>query len=135
MPDVRRRKGVNVILVAEEAAGVQTLRAILKTRHRILGVVTSADALTHRGATVRGVAEAAGCPIWPATTVRDPRFGDRLREAGVEVLLTQRGRAVRRSPDRSRGIAGACYRQLQSASGAVAGIFGPQRTELGYIQR
>ena len=87
MPDVRRRKGVNVILVAEEAAGVQTLRAILKTRHRILGVVTSADALTHRGATVRGVAEAAGCPIWPATTVRDPRFGDRLREAGVEVLL------------------------------------------------
>lgn len=87
MAEAPLRHGVSLVLVAEEAAGVQTLRAILKTRHRIAGVVTSAGVRSQRGATVRGVAEAAGFPIWPATAVRDPQFGDRLRDAGVDVLL------------------------------------------------
>lgn len=87
MPEPRRRQGVKVVLVAEEAAGIQTLRAVLKTRHRVIGVITSADVKSQRGATVRGVAEAAGCPTFPATAVRDPELGDMLREAGVDVLL------------------------------------------------
>jgi methionyl-tRNA formyltransferase len=88
MSEWRRRKGVNVVLVAGEAAGIQTLRAILKTRHRIVGVVASSQAdAPQRGATVRGVAEANGCRIWPGTAVRDPHFGTILREASVDVLL------------------------------------------------
>jgi len=83
----RRRKGVNVLLVAEEAAGIQTLRAILKTRHRIAGVVTASDGAPPRGATVRGVAQTAGCRRWPGPAVRDPRFADVLRDANVDVLL------------------------------------------------
>jgi len=83
----RRRKGVNVLLVAEEAAGIQTLRAILKTRHRLAGVVTSAQGEPQRGATVRGVAEAAGCRIWPGSAVRDAHFAALLREARVDALL------------------------------------------------
>lgn len=87
MSEWARRKGVNVMLVAEEAAGIQTLRAILRTRHRIVGIVTSADAEPQRGATVRGVAETTGCRIWPGAVVRDPDFATVLREARVDVLL------------------------------------------------
>lgn len=83
----RRRKGVNVLLVAEEAAGVQALRSILKSRHRVVGVVTASDGQLQRGASVRGVAETARCRTWPAAAVRDPCFGRMLREARVDVLL------------------------------------------------
>lgn len=83
----RRPKDANVLLVAEEAAGIQTLRAILNSRHRLTGVVTSADDYPRRGATVRGVAESNGCCIWPADSIQHPGFADALREAGVDVLL------------------------------------------------
>lgn len=87
MPDTQRHRGVNVVLVAEEAAGVQTLRALLQTAHRVVGVVTSPNAGMTRGATVRAVAERLGCNVWPSTVVRDPGFGAVLREARVDVLL------------------------------------------------
>ena len=87
MPDTRRHGGVNVLLVAEEAAGVQTLRALLQTDHRVVGVVTSQNAGMMRGATVRGVAERLGCNVWPSAAVRDPCFGAAVREARVDVLL------------------------------------------------
>lgn len=86
MFDWRRPKGVNVLLVAEGAAGIQTLRAILQTRHRMVGVVSSADGAA-RGATVRGVAEGLGCATWPADVVREADFGAVIRSAGVDVLL------------------------------------------------
>lgn len=87
MPGDVRGTGVKVLLVAEEAAGIQTLRAIAATRHCIVGVVTSDEPNARRGATVRDVAVALGCPIWPADVVRDPRFGGAVRDAGVDVLL------------------------------------------------
>lgn len=87
MPDKWRFGGVKVLLVAEEAAGVQTLRALLETDHRIVGVVTSENGGIHRGATVRGVAESLGCRVWPPGAVQNPDFGLTVREAGVDVLL------------------------------------------------
>jgi methionyl-tRNA formyltransferase len=86
MPELRLQ-GVNVLLVAEEAAGVQTLRAILKSRHRLVAVVTSADDGQRHGATVRGVAESNGCTLYRASVVREPAFADIVREARVDVLL------------------------------------------------
>ncbi|MGQ0522193.1 MAG: methionyl-tRNA formyltransferase [Betaproteobacteria bacterium] len=83
----RRPADVKVLLVAEEAAGIQTLRAILNSRHRLVGVVTSDDEGARRGATVRGVAESNGCQLWPAQSVGAPDFAQVLREAGVDVLL------------------------------------------------
>lgn len=82
-----RPHGVNVLLVAEEAAGVQTLRAILKSRHRLAAVVTSGDQGQRRGATVRGVAESNGCKLYQASVVREPAFADIVRQARVDVLL------------------------------------------------
>ena len=87
MLEWRRPRKVNVLLVAEEAAGVQTLRAILNGGHRLIGVVTSDAADLRRGATVHGVAESNGCRLWPADSVRRAGFADELRAAGVDVLL------------------------------------------------
>jgi methionyl-tRNA formyltransferase len=86
MPDLRPHS-VNVLLVAEEAAGVQTLRAILKSRHRLVGVVTSPHEDERRGATVRGVAENHACRLYPASVVREPGFASVVREVEVDVLL------------------------------------------------
>lgn len=83
----RRPRGATVLLVAEEAAGVQTLRAILRGGHRLIGVVTSAGEDPRRGATVRGVAESNGCRIWAADSIGNPGFADVLRKAGVDILL------------------------------------------------
>ena len=86
MSDSVKEAGLRVLLVAEEAAGIQTLRAVAASPHRIVGVVTSGS-FHGRGATVRDVATALGCPIWPADAVRDPQFGAAMRDVGVEVLL------------------------------------------------
>jgi methionyl-tRNA formyltransferase len=87
MSEWRRTRKANVLLVAEEAAGIQTLRAILKGEHRLIGVVTSETADLRRGATVRGVAESNGCRLWPADSVRSADFAAEIRAAGVDILL------------------------------------------------
>lgn len=87
MPESRAPSDVNVLLVAEEAVGVQTLRAITRARHRIAGVVTSEAGGPPRAATVRSVAEQLGCTMWPAYAVRDPAFAAAVRAAAVDVLL------------------------------------------------
>jgi len=79
----RRPRKVNVLLVAEEAAGVQTLRAILNGGHRLIGVVTSETSDLRRGATVRGVAESNGCRLWPADSVKHSGFADEIRAQGL----------------------------------------------------
>lgn len=87
MLEWRRPGRASVLLVAEEAAGVQTLRAILKDGHRLIGVVTSDAKDLRRGATVRGVAQSNGCRIWPGDSVTKPDFADEIRVAGVDILL------------------------------------------------
>jgi methionyl-tRNA formyltransferase len=76
-----------VLLVAEDAAGVQALRAIAASRHRLGGVIASGQHDARRGATVRDLAMTLGCPVWPPEVVRDPQFGQALRDIGIDVLL------------------------------------------------
>jgi len=82
---------VNVALVAEEAAGVQALRAVVDAGHRVAGVLTSsaaaASGAARRGATVAGVAADLGVPVWPAHLVRSPELAEILRDLTVDLLL------------------------------------------------
>jgi methionyl-tRNA formyltransferase len=78
---------LNVLLVGGESAGIQALRAIARTGHRIVAVLTTSRREHARGATVADVATHFGYPVWPAKLVKDPALGDRLREEGVDLLL------------------------------------------------
>jgi UDP-4-amino-4-deoxy-L-arabinose formyltransferase/UDP-glucuronic acid dehydrogenase (UDP-4-keto-hexauronic acid decarboxylating) len=77
---------MNIVLVAEESAGIQLLRALAQTQDRLIAVMTSAG----RKNTVANVAAAAGSlgvDVWPAQRVRDPQLADELRAARVDLLL------------------------------------------------
>jgi methionyl-tRNA formyltransferase len=78
---------VNVLLVAEESAGVRVLRALLEAGHRVPAVLTSAPGAGFRGATVRDVAAAHGLAVHPAARVRDADLADLVRAESVDLLL------------------------------------------------
>ena len=78
---------MNVVLVAEESAGVRVLRALVDSPHRVTAVLTSGSTGGFRGAGVADVAAHHHIPVQPATLVRDPAWADRLRADGVDLLL------------------------------------------------
>jgi UDP-4-amino-4-deoxy-L-arabinose formyltransferase/UDP-glucuronic acid dehydrogenase (UDP-4-keto-hexauronic acid decarboxylating) len=77
---------VNVLLVAEEAAGIQVLRRLAGSGHRIAAVMT-APPTRGGGATVAGVAEGLGLEVLPSERVRDPALAGWIRNAGIDLLL------------------------------------------------
>ncbi|WP_214365552.1 methionyl-tRNA formyltransferase [Pseudonocardia sp. H11422] len=80
---------MKIVLVAEEAAGIQALRTISATSHRLHTVLTSTWACeeTGRGVTVASVARDLGVPTLPAALVSDPGFAGVLSRYEVDVLL------------------------------------------------
>jgi methionyl-tRNA formyltransferase len=77
---------VNVLLVAEESAGIQVLRRLAKGPHNVVAVLT-ATPTTGGGATVAQAAERLGVPLLPSEHVRAPEFGGWIRDHGVDLLL------------------------------------------------
>jgi methionyl-tRNA formyltransferase len=77
---------VKVLLVAEESAGIQVLRALAASPHELVAVMT-APPTRGGGATVGGVAEQVGARIEPSERVREPETGDWIREQGIDLLL------------------------------------------------
>lgn len=80
---------MNIVLVAQESAGVQTLRLVEKSQHRLTAVLTGTEhgEGAERGVTVATVAREFGVPVFPARTVRDWMFSTELRRQRVDVLL------------------------------------------------
>lgn len=78
---------LNILLVAEEAAGIHVLRAIRDTPHRIAAVLTSEPATGRAGATVWETAQQAGVDVWPAAAATEAGTAARIRDAGVDLLL------------------------------------------------
>ncbi|HEY3279483.1 MAG TPA: formyltransferase family protein [Gemmatimonadales bacterium] len=77
---------LNILLVAEEAAGVQTLRFLCGSPHRVVAVLTGRG--DGSAATAVGTAAArAGCAVWPASLVRDAAFAETVRRHDVDLLL------------------------------------------------
>ena len=78
----------NVVVVAEEAAGVHAVRLVAQSPHRLVGVLTGAPGATvSRGLSVRAIADEMSVPVLPAARVKDPAFADELRHNDVDVLL------------------------------------------------
>jgi UDP-4-amino-4-deoxy-L-arabinose formyltransferase/UDP-glucuronic acid dehydrogenase (UDP-4-keto-hexauronic acid decarboxylating) len=77
---------VNVLLVAEESAGIQVLRAVAASEHRVVGVLTKPPT-TGGGATVGSVADQLGVPTYPSEGVRDASLAAWMQGERVDLLL------------------------------------------------
>ena len=77
---------MKILLVAEEAAGIQVLRRVAAWGHELAGVLT-APPTRGGGATVAGVAESLGLSVEPSERVREADLADEIRERSVDLLL------------------------------------------------
>jgi methionyl-tRNA formyltransferase len=81
------RRRLRILLIADDAAGVETLRMLAGTVHEVVAIVTRGVESAAVGATVAGVASRLGYPLWPARTTLDPNFADLIRQQRVDLLL------------------------------------------------
>jgi len=78
---------MRILLVAEDAPGIQILKALHQGGSAIVGVVAKEQRSSDRGATTWATADRLGVRRWPAERVMDPSFGEEILEAGVDLLL------------------------------------------------
>lgn len=78
---------LNIVLVAEEAAGMQALRLLAGSQHRAIAVLTGSGTGMTQGATVAGLAQRLGFPVWPLRQVREKSLAERIRDEQVDLLL------------------------------------------------
>jgi methionyl-tRNA formyltransferase len=78
---------LRVVLVAEEAAGVQALRMLAGSQHEVVAVITRGAGTSEVGATVAGVASRLGYRLWPARRIHEPGFAEVIRQEAVDLLL------------------------------------------------
>lgn len=75
---------LNIVLVCEESAGMQTLRLLIRSPHHLVTVVTSeSDAPS----SIWTVAQKAEIETIPAADIRLPDFASRLVQRNTDVLL------------------------------------------------
>jgi methionyl-tRNA formyltransferase len=77
---------MNILLVADAAAGTRVLRALAQRGVRIVAVM-ALQPRPGRPASLRDACAALGYTIWPAEWVKDPAFGEEVRQRRVDVLL------------------------------------------------
>ncbi len=78
---------MKILLIAEEAPGVQALRLLAGSGHEIVAVMTRGIGVGAVGATVAGVASRLGYALWPARRTQERGFAEVIRGAGVDLLL------------------------------------------------
>lgn len=78
---------LNVVLIAEESAGIQVLRALVQSEHRVVAVMTSLPQTDSHASRVWGAAAKLGVETWPAKLVKDPSLASRLTALGVDLIL------------------------------------------------
>ena len=78
---------MRILLAAQEAAGVQAVKAAVRSGHEVVAVLTGSPPNDHQLAPVSGVASRLGLQVWPAGLVKQPEFADRISSEGVDILL------------------------------------------------
>jgi methionyl-tRNA formyltransferase len=78
---------MKVIVIGEESAGVQVLRALQQTSHDIVAVLSSPSKIANSGASVWNAASRLGLNTWPSELVKDPQLAERLRAERVDIIL------------------------------------------------
>jgi methionyl-tRNA formyltransferase len=80
-------RSLKVLLVGEEAAGLQALGLFRDSIHRLVAVMTDTVARGGGPSRLGLVAGRLGHPVWPAAQVKQPGFADIIRREEVDVLL------------------------------------------------
>lgn len=86
---------MNIVLVAEEAAGAQALRRLSNSSHILAGVLTTIDlpdeiAVPNKkllNSSIASIAGKLGVPVFDARRVQDPEFAEWMDSNDVDVLL------------------------------------------------
>jgi methionyl-tRNA formyltransferase len=79
---------MNIVLVVEEFAGLQLLKALAQSNHRIAAVLTtSPESAAVGGVNLWNFAKDLGLETLPAELVKDRALSERLRAMDVELLL------------------------------------------------
>jgi methionyl-tRNA formyltransferase len=80
---------LRVVVIAEEAAGVQLLRGLmaLATPPEIVAVLTRSRAEGAERPVVYESAQNLGLEVWPSSSVKSPDLATRLRNAEVDLLM------------------------------------------------
>lgn len=76
-----------MLLIAEESAGVQTLRMLGDTGHNVAGVMASRTKPSGGLPTLWEIAQSLGCQAWPAELVKDPAFGLQMAGQQLDLIL------------------------------------------------
>jgi methionyl-tRNA formyltransferase len=79
---------MNIVLAAQEMAGLQVLKELARSNHRVVAVLTEPPRSSQESrASLWNVASDLGFKTWPAQMVKDPALGETLRSAQVDILL------------------------------------------------
>jgi methionyl-tRNA formyltransferase len=78
---------MKILLLGEEAAGLQMFRMLAGGPHQLVAVMTSPPAEGSEAAGLWKAAESQGYAVWPAKLVKDPNFPQRIRAERVDLLL------------------------------------------------
>src|SRR5215467_10239106 len=78
---------MNVVLVGEESAGLQVLRALGRSCHKLVAVLAAPPSSEAAGSNVWNVAQKMGFETWPAKLVKEPTLANRFRSKQVDILL------------------------------------------------
>lgn len=81
---------MRLLFAGTPEAALPSLRALLDSRHEVVGVLTRADAPTGRGrrlrpSPVKALADDAGIPVLSPRSLRDPEVQQQLRELAPDV--------------------------------------------------
>jgi len=85
---------LRVLLIAEGAAGVQSLRMLATSSHEVVGIVNGEVRTSAAGATVVGMAGRLGYRVFPAAQAREPAFADLVLRERVDLLVNVHGRYI-----------------------------------------
>jgi methionyl-tRNA formyltransferase len=75
---------MKILLVAEEAAGIHALRALVRQGRDVVAVLTASEP---SGPTVAAVAVEHGVTVLPSTKVMEPEFAGWIREQEIDLLV------------------------------------------------
>lgn len=87
---------LTILLVAEEGAGIEILKTLEQSGHKVAMILTSPPDAP--AAAVWPYAEKSGHRLLPARTVKDPSFAETIRAEGIDLLLNVHSLYIIKAP-------------------------------------